>query len=79
MTTSDSTTTSSPCYLYLVVCGDACKICITSDPANRISYLQTANPQLLTVVCLLQCQDENTALHLEFLVHRRYADQRIRG
>jgi hypothetical protein len=79
MTYSDSTTTPVPCYLYLIVCGDACKIGITSEPANRISYLQTANPTPLTVVCLIECCNEITALQLETLLHRRYIAQHIRG
>lgn len=79
MTSHDSTTTPVPCYLYLIVCGDACKIGITSEPANRISYLQTANPTPLTVVCLIECHNEITALQLELLLHRRYAERHIRG
>lgn len=79
MDSLNHTTSPLPCYLYVIVCGDACKIGITADPANRISYLQTANPQPLTVACLLQCEDQDAALQLELLLHRRYANHHIRG
>lgn len=67
-------------YVYLIQAESGpVKIGIATDPNRRLSELQTANYELLTLLYRLECNSLTDAQQLETVLHRRYAQQRIRG
>lgn len=55
------------------------KVGISSWPGGRLAALQTASPYELRVVHAFRFEDRNRALDLEWITHKFYSEDRIRG
>lgn len=70
----------APAYVYLIQAESGpVKIGIANDPSRRLSDLQTANYELLTLMYRIECNSPEQALMVERALHERYSDQCIRG
>jgi len=63
-------------YVYLIQLGntDIYKIGFSKNPKNRVKYLQTANPYVLTIVDSYLCDRANT---IEGILHRRFKSMKV--
>lgn len=55
------------------------KIGVSDDPEERIRYLQTSSPSLLSIHYVIDCQSSGDALKVERLLHERYKSKRLEG
>lgn len=65
-----------PCSVYVIRCEQFVKIGKTTQQANRLAALQTANPFDLVTVAIIQPDDGD---ELERELHKRFARYRHRG
>jgi Meiotically up-regulated gene 113 len=65
-----------PCFVYLIRCGEYCKIGKSNDPVRRLVDLQIATPHECELV--FQIQSANS-YRLEALAHRTFKNKHHRG
>jgi len=69
-------------YVYFITYAreeNPVKIGITKDMQRRLGELQTGNPNLLKIGYHYELQDEQYALKLETMLHKRYAIRQLQG
>lgn len=68
-------------YVYAILdeTNGCLKIGKANDVKTRLSELQTGNPNLLKVVGIIKCQNENHAFRVEKCIHTEYSKLHIRG
>ena len=68
-------------YVYFIRAGNsgAIKIGMAANIDRRMEVLQTGNAFKLHVIALIPCDCREQALHIEQMIHKFFAKQRIRG
>lgn len=80
MATSDSTSNSGTCSVYVIQAkSGAVKIGVARDVNLRLEGLQTSNHEELTIVFAFEFESREIARAVEMLMHKRYEAHALRG
>lgn len=66
-------------FVYIIKCGDKCKIGKARDPQQRLATLQTGSPERMEILGCIQCKSDKHAFQLEKLAHEAFRVNRRRG
>lgn len=67
------------CFVYFVGDGRLVKVGKAKDIKRRLGSMQTASAVKLTVLALIPCADEASALNAEQILHSRFSNYRVSG
>lgn len=72
-----------PSYVYFMSCGEGdsrrVKIGYSHDPKRRARKLQTGNPEIISLIAVVEAGNAVSAKQFERHLHARYKNQRVSG